>query len=252
MYTGLPLLIVMIALFTDFGRDGPYVGQMHAVLARAAPQVPRIDLFHEAPVFDRRAAAYLLPAYSTCLPEGSVCVAVIDPGVGGERRAVMLRADHRWYVGPDNGLFTLVERRARQSECRVIEWRPDRLSASFHGRDLFAPVAARLACGEMPQSRPDALTAPPGPSWPDDWARILYIDRFGNAVTGLRASEMPRSASLGVGNRVLNYARVFGDVAAGDGFWYENANGLAEIAVNQGSAAQLYGLRPGDTVQVSN
>jgi S-adenosylmethionine hydrolase len=179
-------------------------------------------------------------------------VAVVDPGVGGERRPVMLRVDDRWYVGPDNGLFTLVERRARQAECRVIEWRPDRLSASFHGRDLFAPVAARLARGEMPKSRLETLTPPPGPSWPDDWARILYIDRFGNAVTGLRASGLARTASLRAGKRVLKHARVFADVAEGEGFWYENANGLVEIAVNHGSAARRYGLRPGSTVHVGD
>jgi hypothetical protein len=239
----------MIALFTDFGRDGPYVGQMHAVLAREAPQVARVDLFHDASAYDMRSAAYLLPAYSACLPEGSVCLAIIDPGVGGQRRPVMLRADNRWYVGPDNGLFTLVERRARETECRVIGWRPNGLSASFHGRDLFAPVAARLARGEMPESRLDALTPPPGPPWPDDWARILYIDRFGNAVTGLRAGGLPRSAILAVGDRALKYARVFADVAEGEGFWYENANGLIEIAVNRGSAARVYGLKPGDAVQ---
>ena len=132
----------MIVLCTDFGLEGPYTGQVKAVLARAAPAVPVIDLFADLPPFRPQAAAYLLAAYGLVLVAGDVIVAVVDPGVGGARAALALEADGRWYVGPDNGIFELVLRRAHAARSWRIDWRPTALSATFHGRDLFAPVAA--------------------------------------------------------------------------------------------------------------
>jgi S-adenosylmethionine hydrolase len=237
----------IIAFFTDFGLEGPYVGQMHAVLAAEAPGAAAIDLFHGAPAFDIRAAAYLLPAYTTCLPEGSVCVAVVDPGVGGARPAVFARAHGRWYVGPDNGLFSILARRAHDWMCREILWRPEGLSTSFHGRDLFVPVAARLAKGEMPQSRATQLWQA-GSEWPDDLWRVLYIDRYGNAITGVRAAGLQPDCALRVKGRRLRYARVFAEVTPGEPFWYENSSGLVEIAANGTSAAQLLGMETGDAL----
>ncbi len=237
----------MIALFTDFGVADPYVGQMHAAIARVAPQVRIIDLFHCVPSFDIRAGAYLLPAYAEPFPEGTVFVAVVDPGVGGTRVPVMLFADGRWYVGPDNGLFHIVARRARHVQCHRILWRPAKLSESFHGRDIFAPAAAMLVKGELPESQPAPLAAPVG-QWPDDLAQVLYIDHYGNAITGLRAGCLRRDQRLCVGEHVLTYARVFAEVEPGRAFWYENANGLIEIAANGASAAKRLRLRLGDSV----
>lgn len=238
----------MIALFTDFGLTDPYVGQLHAVLAQQAPGVAVIDLFHAVPAFDIRAGAYLLPAYARDFPPETVFVCVVDPGVGGARRPVMLRADDRWYVGPDNGLFHVLARRAARHECHLIRWQPPQLSASFHGRDLFAPCAARLARGEMPQAEPAALTAPEGELWPDELAEILYVDHYGNAISGLRAGAVRPTQQLRVGGEVVKYARVFSDVGRGVPFWYENANGLVEVAVNHGNAAISLGLQPGDAI----
>jgi len=238
----------MIVLFTDFGLTDPYVGQLHAVLAREAPGVPVIDLFHAVPDFNIRAAAYLLPAYVHEFPPGTVFVCVVDPGVGGARRPLMLKADGRWYVGPDNGLFEMVKRRAGECDCRVIRWRPPRLSASFHGRDLFAPVAARLACGDAPpgrQRRPDDFI---DTRWPADLDQIIYIDHFGNAMTGIRASSVADSTLLRFRGHVLSRARTFSDVPVGSGFCYKNALGLVEIAVNCGRADQVFGAGIGDVV----
>jgi S-adenosylmethionine hydrolase len=239
----------MIVLFTDFGAVDPYVGQLHGVLGRLAPGMPIIDLLHNVPAFDVRAGAYLLPAFAAEFPSGTVFVCVIDPDVGTSRDPVMLLADGRWYVGPDNGLFTLLARRAAATDCRVIYWRPPRLSASFHGRDLFAPVAAQLARGQIPESGPAALTTPAG-AWPDDWPHVIYVDHFGNAMTGLRAATVPPSRRLHVRGRHLDHARVFADVPPGTVFWYENSIGLVEIAANRTSAAQLLGLRLGDALDV--
>ncbi|BAV34559.1 hypothetical protein SCL_2271 [Sulfuricaulis limicola] len=258
----------MIVLFTDFGLNDPYVGQMHAVLACEAPGVPVIDLFHAVPAFNIRAGAYLLPAYARDFPPGTVFVCVVDPGVGSARRPLMLQADRRWYVGPDNGLFEMVRRRAAEHECRVIHWCPPQLSASFHGRDLFAPVAARLARGEIPDSEPvshfperrsteSLLVRGEGPgsgpveiSWPDDLAEIIHIDHYGNGISGLRASTLSTEQAIRAGGEVLKYARVFSEVPPGAAFWYENANGLIEVAVNGGSAAARLGLRPGDPLSL--
>jgi len=240
----------MIVLFTDFGVADPYVGQMHAVLASAAPNLVVIDLFHAVPNFDIRAGAYLLPAYAREFPPGTVFICVVDPGVGGPRRPVMLKADERWYVGPDNGLFQVLARRAGACECHVIRWQPPRLSASFHGRDLFAPVAARLARGEMPHAEPTQLTSPAGPAWPEDLAAILYIDHYGNAITGMRAASLDQKQVLRMDQAIVKYARTFSAAAPGAAFWYENANGLVEIALNRDSAAEQLNLHPGDPVEL--
>ncbi|MCR4300388.1 MAG: SAM-dependent chlorinase/fluorinase [Sulfuricaulis sp.] len=242
----------MIVLFTDFGLSDPYVGQLHAVLAREAPGVPVIDLFHSVPPFNIRAGAYLLPAYTRELPPDTVIVGVVDPGVGGDRRPIMLRADKRWYVGPDNGLFEVVKRRAREQQCHVIRWRPEELSASFHGRDLFAPVAARLVRGEVPEADLAELTTPPGAPWPEDLAEIIHTDHYGNAITGLRAISVSTTQEIRASGEVLHYARVFSEVPPGRAFWYENANGLVEIAVHGDSAATRFGFKPGDPVTLSS
>jgi S-adenosyl-L-methionine hydrolase (adenosine-forming) len=240
----------MIVLFTDFGLSGPYTGQVKAVLARQAPGVPVIDLFADLPAGEAQFAAYLLAAYARWFAPPVVFMAVVDPGVGSSRRAVVVEADERFYVGPENGLFELVLRRAGRVRVWEIVWRPEALSASFHGRDLFAPVAARLARGGPHAAilRPTEIAR--FPDWPDDLPAIVYVDRFGNAMTGLRASAVPSSAQIVVGGRALRHAATFSEVQPGEAFWYENANGLVELAVNRGSAHTLLGLAPGSPVEV--
>ena len=185
----------MIALFTDFGLEGPYTGQMKAVLHRDAPGVPVVDLFADAPTASPKPAAYLLAAYAAWFPPGTVFLAVVDPGVGSERPPLVVEADGRLYVGPGNGLFELVQRRARTAQAWEISWRPETLSNSFHGRDVFAPVAARLARGEKASGTQAPNTAR-RPDWPDDLAEIAYIDHYGNAMTGLRAAALSPHARL--------------------------------------------------------
>ncbi len=244
----------MIVLYTDFGLAGPYVGEMKAVLARAAPGVPVIDLMHDAPAHEPRPAAYLLAALADRgrFPAGTVFVGVVDPGVGTDRAPIAVEADGRWFVGPHNGLLELVARRAKQCRWHRIAWRPESLSASFHGRDLFSPIAARLA-GADRSGLADAMDPGPdrpGAAWPDDLAEVIYVDAFGNAMTALRVSRLPEKVSLSAGGAKLRRYRTFGDAPAGAPFWYENSLGLAEISVNRGSAAQILTLRPGAPVSV--
>jgi S-adenosyl-L-methionine hydrolase (adenosine-forming) len=240
----------MIALFTDFGLHGPYTGQMKAVLCEMTPGIPVIDLFADAPAGNPKASAYLLAAYAAWFPERTVFLSVVDPGVGGARPALFLEADGRWYVGPGNGLFELVQRRALKVQRWEIDWKPPRLSASFHGRDLFAPVAAMLARGDRPPGQPRDAGADRRPDWPDDLPEIIYVDHFGNAMTGLRAAMLPPDARVSAGKRILERARTFSDRRPAAAFWYENSNGLAEIAVNSGRADRDLGLSIGMSVEV--
>jgi S-adenosyl-L-methionine hydrolase (adenosine-forming) len=240
----------MIVLFTDFGLHGPYTGQVKAVLHQMAPGVPAIDLFADAPVGNPKASAYLLAVYAAWFPMGTVFLCIVDPGVGGTRPAIVLEADSRWYVGPGNGLFELVQRRATKSRSWDIDLRPEHLSASFHGRDLFAPVAAMLARGQRPPGQPREDGADRRGDWLDDLCEIIYVDHFGNAMTGLRAATLPRNTRLAVAGRVLARQRTFSDGPPGAAFWYENSNGLAEIAVNQGRADRDLGLAIGTAVEI--
>ena len=236
----------MFLTFTDFGFAGPYLGQMRAALMAQAPAVPVIDLMADAPAFDPRASAYLLAAFCRDLPPvRRVVIAVVDPGVGGPRDPLMLHADGTWYVGPDNGLLSRIARQAGQAELWRIDWRPPTLSRSFHGRDLFAPVAAALWQGQPVAATPRALADSVGAGWPDDLAEILYCDAYGNAMTGLRAATLATTATLQAGGHSFAHAGTFAEVPPGCGFWYENSSGLAEIACRDASAQQRFGLHPG-------
>lgn len=235
----------MIVLFTDFGLAGPYTGQVSAVLAQTAPGVPVVSLFADAPAGQPKPSAYLLAAYAEWFAAGSIFLCVVDPGVGSVRRPIIVEADRKIYVGPDNGLFELVLRRAEHAESSEITWRPPSLSMSFHGRDLFAPIAARLAIGDPPS----AVAWPIAPlrrrEWPDDLAEIVYIDHYGNAMSGLRGGFLPETAVLEAGGHRIAHAATFSASPRGAAFWYVNSNGLIEIAVNRGSAAEALGLAVG-------
>lgn len=236
----------MIIFFTDFGSEGPYLGQLEAVLRLNAPGIPVINLLSNAPVGEPILASYLLAALAGQFPKGSVFLCVVDPGVGGERLPVVLEADGRWFVGPDNGLLNTVAAQAGQAVWREITWRPASLSASFHGRDLFAPVAARIAQGDSSWAE-EEWKGPDLTGWPQDSTTIVYFDHYGNAITGLRHTEaLDGKHLLANGWRVLQ-ARTFGDMPAGSPFWYHNSMGLVEIAVNRGRAGQALGLSLGQT-----
>ncbi|MBL6958541.1 MAG: SAM-dependent chlorinase/fluorinase [Rhodospirillales bacterium] len=249
----------MIVLFTDFGHEGPYIGQMQGVLHAEAPGLPQVNLMADAPAANPKAAAYLLSAFCAGFPAGSVFLCVVDPGVGSNRRAGVLLANDRWFVGPDNGLFELLVRRAEgAARWWEIDWRPERMSASFHGRDLFAPIAGRLATAITKGEREH----PPGcseqntgtmfcPDWPDDLAEVVYVDRFGNAVTGLRVSKLSAEQKILIAGKDIIRASTFSDVPPATPFWYENSNGLLEIAVNQGRADQSLGLDIGVEISLN-
>jgi S-adenosylmethionine hydrolase len=238
----------VILLFTDFGADGPYLGQVEAVLRTLAPGMPVINLLSDAPVGDPRLSSHLLAALARFQPENTVFLCVVDPGVGGARMPVVLQADSRWFVGPDNGLLNGVAALATTTRWRVIDWRPARLSASFHGRDLFAPVAARIARGDWDWPGHDWI-GPELAAWPVDLAEVVYCDHYGNALTGLRYHAELDGRVLRVNGTRVPQARTFCAVARGTAFWYRNSIDLVEIAVNGGRAERELGLSPGVPVR---
>lgn len=237
----------LVCLYTDFGWGGFYVGQMHAVLAAEAPAARVVDLMHDAPRFAPGAAAHLLSPLIDRLPAGAIIVGVIDPGVGTARAPVVVEAEGRWLVGPDNGLFDVIAARAARPARRWRITAPSRESATFHGRDLFAPVAAALARGEPVPGEP--MASPDGAAAGADRAGVIYIDDFGNAMTGLRAPRAPGTAMLEVADRRVPPGRTFDDVAPGAPLWLVNSVGLVEVAVNQGSARSVLGLEVGTPVR---
>jgi S-adenosylmethionine hydrolase len=239
----------MIALITDYGCDGPYLGQVQAAIYQYAPRARIVNLLADAPAHNPRSAGYMLPAYASVFPENTVFLCVVDPAVGsGTQRPVVVVGDGRRFIGPDNGLFDVVISHARRSEMWEILWRPDRLSPTFHGRDLYAPVAAKLDSNEEVDLRAVSLTEMPRCT--PDLDEIIYIDHFGNAMTGRRAETLPRGSTMVAAGRWLRHGTSYHESTPGEAFWYENSNGLVEIAVNRGSAALLLGIQIGDPVTI--
>jgi len=234
-----------IFLFTDFGLGGPYVGQMRAAVFAISPGSPVISLMHDAPAMRPDLAAYLLPACCRPLPPDSIVVAVVDPGVGGERAALLIESGGLTLVGPDNGLLSRLPQIASVAR---IDWRPQMLSASFHGRDLFAPAAARLAAGMPLAVSPLAPKAMLGADWPAQTERVIYVDGYGNCMTGILAQNVSRDCRIRVSGQVIGHAETFCRAPAGEPFWYANSQGLVEIAANGTSAAHRLSLAPGSKI----
>lgn len=239
----------MILLFTDFGVNDFYVGQVRVAIRTHAPGAEVVDLLHSAPNFQIEASAHLLAALARHFPLGSVCLAVVDPGVGTSRDAVAMQADGKWYVAPDNGLLSVVAARSRNCDVLRIKWRPENLSHTFHGRDLFAPIAAWLDSGGVPPGKLERVAGLKIRLSDADLGEIIYFDHYGNALTGLQADTLPDHAVIGIGECMLSYAQVFADAVPGKPFWYRNSIGLVEIAQNGRSARDALGLKLGDAVR---
>jgi len=241
----------LIVLFTDFGLEGPYVGQIYGVLARLVPDQPVINLFANAPAFNPKASSYLLSAYCQSFPADTVFIGVVDPGVGHpQRRGIVVQTDFGWFVGPDNGLFQIVAQRSGQLEVWEIDYDPQQVSQSFHGRDVFAPVAAAVARGDFRGGKHLRNWLDPEHLWPESLYEIIYIDHYGNAMTGIDAGTLPEEAVLDVNGELVGRARTFSDVAPGQAFWYRNANGLVEVAVNQERADARFQLAVGTPIKI--
>jgi S-adenosyl-L-methionine hydrolase (adenosine-forming) len=246
---------MLLTFLSDYGPGDEYVGVVHGVIASIAPDVRVVDLGHGVPPQDVRTGARRLARALPFVPAG-VHLAVVDPGVGGSRRAVALRAGERWLVGPDNGLLIDAAERfggvGRAFDVGASPWRLEPVSATFHGRDIFAPVAAHLALGE---GLDDTEIDPAGlVRLPELRARregdtvvahVLEVDGFGNLRLNAESGEYSS-----VAGRPVTPGRTFGDVPPGDLVLYADSDGGLALAVNGGSAAALLGLRTGDEVRL--
>lgn len=239
----------LIYLFTDFGSTGPYLGQMEAAILSETLQSKVINLCSDAPCQDPKRAAYLLAALTQRLPSGATLVCVVDPGVGGSRRPLLVMTAGMALIGPDNGLMSQVVRQCPESEISEILVEGDGLSATFHGRDLFAPVAANVAKGQPVATRPLGSPGMAGLDWPSDLEEVIYIDHYGNAFTGIRAGTIDVSACMLLNGQRIVHAPTFSAMAEGEPFWYANSCGLVEIAVNKGRADTVLGVSVGDAVR---
>jgi S-adenosylmethionine hydrolase len=260
-----------IVLLSDFGGSDSYVGVLKGVLARLAPHSSVIDLVHDLPPFDLLQANLVLYQAYRFFPEKSIFVAVVDPEVGGKRKPLLIETEHYFFVGPDNGVFTLP-----LSEQKIKNiFHLDRenfflkpISATFHGRDIYAPVAAHLSAGvapsELGSQLPDYFRLPDleaRVSGDSLMGKILGIDRFGNAITNFKRSlvqrhfpEMSFSLEVGEGKHIASLLRDLHHHYA-EGRPHEilmlfGGSDLLEISVNQGSAAEKLNLRVGDPVKI--
>jgi S-adenosylmethionine hydrolase len=249
-----------IALLTDFGLGDAYVGVLHAVLIREAGEAQRFDISHGVPPGDIWTGCYLLRYAWPDLPPVAVVLAVVDPGVGTVRRAVAAQVGERWIVAPDNGLPAAVGTPARCFTLDPERLGAQRVSATFHGRDLFAPAVARLSRGEDPHTfatpcDPAAVVPCPLPGPRREGATIhgvvLHVDRFGNLITNIPWTQAPPGAELRAGwRRVLERSETYADAPPGKAVLMEGSSGLLEIAVNGASAAELPELDGGDPVEI--
>jgi len=232
-----------IVLFCDFGL--PYTGQMKARLCLEAPGVPVIDLFHDVPAYDIQAGSVLLAAHADDFPVGSLFLCVVDPGVGTtQRQPGVLFAGGRWFIGPFNGLFEHVVRRYGEdakADIKAFEIVADQVavSATFHGRDIFAPAAARLARGDQSGLKPVELKTIRKAEFQEDVRAVIYVDGFGNLMTGIRAKSLRADETIEILGHQLAMVRTFGDVEPGTLIVYENAVGLLEIAASQANAHDI-------------
>lgn len=235
----------IVTLTSDFGAGSPYVAAMKAVVLAACPDAVLVDVSHTVPAFDIRAAAFVLWAGTRDFGPGAVHLAVVDPGVGTARRPLAVRVDGSWYVGPDNGLFARVLAEAGGGATEAVELdRPEGASATFEGRDVFAPAAATLAAGR-PASEVGRATAPPGVPEESEPV-VLWVDAFGNLVTSLRPPV--QGVRIGAAT-VTRPARTFGEAEPGTLFFYTGSLGLVEVAMREQRADALLGARPGTPVR---
>lgn len=238
----------IIALFSDFSITDPYVGLMKAAIYKKVPDCKVIDICHNLPAFNPNASGRLLQMMVKDLPADAIVLAVVDPGVGTERHPLWLEIDGRHFVGPDNGLFARIVNEASKVRTHIIKFDAINVSASFHGRDVFAPLAAKLAAGGLPDTEEMDTEKLIGRDWPEESSEIIYIDHYGNAMTGISAGRVSHDAVIEIKDSKLHYARTFGDADNNQMFWYENSFGLIECSVRMGSISKILDLKIGEKV----
>lgn len=253
----------MITLTTDFGLRGPYVGEMKVVMLRINPGARLVDVTHAVMRHSVIEGSFVMEQVVKYAPKGTVHVGVIDPGVGTERRAVVIEGD-QWLVVPDNGLATLPLKQVNAKRAweidleRIKRFTGWRISSTFHGRDVFGPAGALIDKGVHPEEfanevpldsliRLDVEPRREGDLW---LLKVIYIDDFGNVILNLEDYERPKAVELPDFGLKIPYLDTYGQVGPGELLALPGSHDYLEIAVNQGSAAERLGLKVGDVVRV--
>ena len=253
----------MITLTTDFGLRGPYVGEMKAAILRLNPEAVIVDVSHSITRHSILEGSFVMEQVVKYSPEGTVHVGVIDPGVGTERRAVIIEGE-QFLVVPDNGLATLPLKHIKAKKAweidfeRVKRFTKWEISSTFHGRDVFGPVGALLDAWVEPEKLGSEIPLESlirldiEPRMEDDlWLlKVIYIDDFGNVILNLEGYERPREVELVDRGLKIPYLDTYGQVKPGELLALPGSHDYLEIAVNQGSAAEKLGLKVGDVVKV--
>jgi S-adenosyl-L-methionine hydrolase (adenosine-forming) len=261
-------LSAIITLTTDFGTRDAYVAEMKGVMLEIAASADHtlhlIDVTHDVAAHDVTEGALALDAAVPYFPRGSIHLAVVDPGVGTDRRGLVVRTDRALFVGPDNGLFTpFLEQSTPWDawELQAQEYRLPSVSRTFHGRDIFAPAAAHLAAGVAPERFGPAVRDPVRLAWPTVRAvagavagAVVHVDRFGNLVTSIRGEaldDVGQGARIRLAGRPLPLVGTYGELEEGQAGALVGSSGRLEIAVREGSAAARFKARRGTPVVVS-
>ena len=259
----------IITLLTDFGLKDPYVAEMKAVVLSLCPNAGIIDISHMIEKFNVRMGAFVLASAAPYFPKSTVHVAVIDPGVGTKRRALLIETEEAFYVGPDNGVLMLAALKQKIKHAYNItnkRFMLSRLSHTFHGRDVFAPAAAHLSRG----ARPDDF----GPEVQDYYVpefvkprlgkneligEVLHVDDFGNIITNISQVDLEKISTIEgsrprirLGKKVaqVRFDMAYGETMVGTAVAITGSHDFLEIAVNQGNAAKRFGAKAGDTVSI--
>ena len=255
-------LLPVITLLTDFGTADYFVGAVKGAILSINPTAVIADITHEIPPQDLEAAAFTLLASYATFPPGTIHVVVVDPGVGSTRRPVIVSAGGQFFVGPDNGIFTYIYDREPSFQTFHVtaeKYFRQPTSTTFHGRDIFAPVAAALSNGVKPKVFGPAITdavrfdSPLMPVAHENGrieGRIIHIDRFGNCITNItRDLLQDQPATLLVKEKEINtFSDFYSDASPNDLFGIWGSAGFLEIAVNRGSAALTLGVKRGEAV----
>lgn len=258
--------MAIVTLTTDFGESDHFVGVMKGVILSLAPRATIVDITHQIPAFEIVEAAFVIGEAYKHFPKGTVHVAVVDPGVGTERRPIVVEAAGQFFVAPDNGVLAMVygREKSRVRHLTKAKYFAKAISSTFHGRDIFAPVAGHISAGVKPASMGQAVNDYLQPSgWEParvgkrHWSgQVLKVDRFGNLITNFRAEALPDiltrpfemiTGVTAVERLVQNYAQG----TAGEPVAILGSSGYIEVVVNQASAAKALGCTAGSPVELT-